>query len=104
MFVRKILMTKLIPLEDHILIEPVAEETVTPGGFILPDDTKEKPSKGTVIAVGQWKIMENGTRAPIDVKAWDVVYFTKYSPDEIEVWDVTYLVVKHSSLLAVEGK
>ena len=96
-----------IPLEDHILIEPITQEVVTKSGIILPD-AKEKPSKGTVIAVGQGKILENGTRAPIDVKVGDTVYFTKYAPDELEV-EVTgekkiYLVVKHSSLLVVESK
>lgn len=97
-------MTKLTPLEDHILIEPKAEETVTKGGFILQEDNKEKPSKWTVIAIWDWKILENWTRAPIDVKVWDVVYFTKYSPDEIETEEGIYLVVKHSAILAVESE
>ena len=96
-----------IPLEDHILIEPITQEVVTKSGIILPD-AKEKPSKGTVIAVGQGKILENGTRAPIDVKVGDTVYFTKYAPDELEVEVAgekkAYLVVKHSSLLVVESK
>ncbi len=100
-------MTKLTPLEDHILIEPIVDETVTAGWFYLPDDKKEKPSKGRVVAIGQWKIMDNWTRAPIDVKVDDTVYFTKYAPDELEVWSgdskKTYLIVKHSSLLAVEA-
>jgi chaperonin GroES len=96
-----------IPLEDHILIEPINEETVSKSGIILPD-SKEKPSKGRVVAVGNGKILDNGTRAPIDVAVGDVVYFTKYSPDELEV-EVAgekkkYLVVKHGSLLVVERK
>ena len=95
----------LIPLEDHILIEPISEETVTKSGIILPD-SKEKPSKGKVVAVGQWKILDSGARAPIDVKVGDIVYFTKYSPDEldVELWGEKkkYMVVKHGSLLAVE--
>lgn len=99
-------MTKLIPLEDHILIEPVVEESVTAGWFILPDDNKEKPSRWMVVAVWAWKILENGSRAPIDVKEGDMVHFTKYAPDEIEVWSgdekKIYLIVKHSSILAVE--
>jgi chaperonin GroES len=59
-----------------------------------------------VIAVGAGKILENGTRSPIDVKVGDIVYFTQYAPDEIEVQageeKVKYLVIKHSSLLAKE--
>jgi chaperonin GroES len=96
----------LIPLEDHILIEPINEETTTKSGLILPD-SKEKPSKGRVVAVGQGKILDNGSRAPIDVTVGNIVYFTKYSPDELEleVWGEKkkYLVVKHGSLLAVEA-
>jgi len=53
--------------------------------------------------VGNGKILENGQRAPMDVKVGDVVYFTKYSPDELEIDSKTYLVVRHSSLLAVEA-
>ena len=93
---------KLIPLEDHILVEAIEEETKTRSGIILPD-SKEKPSKGKVIAIGEGKILENGTRAPIDVKVGDTVYFTKYSPDEIDVDGVKYLVIKQSSLLAKQG-
>jgi len=95
-------MTNLIPLEDHILVEPVQEDAMTKSGIILPDSNKEKPSKGTVIAVGPGKVLENGTRSPMDVTVGQVVYFTKYAPDELEVEGKKYLVVRHSSLLAVE--
>lgn len=94
---------KLIPLEDHVLVEPIIEEETSAGWFILPEGDKEKPTKWKVIAVGQWKILESGQRAPIDVKEGDVVYFKTYAPDEITVWDETYLVIGHSSLLAVEA-
>jgi len=94
---------KLIPLEDHILVEALIEETTSAGWFILPEGDKEKPSKGTVIAVWKGKILENGDRAPIDVKEGDIVFFTKYSPDELEVEGKSYLVVRHSSLLAVQS-
>lgn len=95
-------MTNLIPLEDHILVEAVQEDAVTKSGIILPDTNKEKPSKWTVVAVGPGKILENWSRSPMDVQPWQVVYFTKYSPDELEVNGKKYLVVRHSSLLAVE--
>lgn len=99
-------MVKITPIEDHLLVEAVANEKTTPSGIVLPDTSKEKPSKGTVIAVWQGKILENGQRAPIDVKVGQIIYFTKYSPDEVEVTEggVTkqYLVVRHSSVLAVE--
>lgn len=90
---------KLIPLEDHILVEAIEEENKTKSGILLPDN-KEKPSKGKVVAVGNGKILDNGNRAPIDVKEGDIVYFTKYSPDELDVDGDKYLIIKQSSLLA----
>ena len=99
-------MTKLIPLEDHIVVKPMNEETTTKSGIILPE-SKEKPSKGKVVAVGNGKILENWSRAPIDVKIWDIVYFAKYSIDELEVDEdrkkEKYLVMKQSYIMAKEG-
>ncbi|MDR2191195.1 MAG: co-chaperone GroES [Candidatus Peribacteria bacterium] len=98
-------MATLQPLEDHVLIKPLVEENTTKSGIILPD-SKEKPHKGKVIAVGAGKILETGQRSPMDVQIGDTVYFTQYAPDEIEVSEgdekVKYLVIKHSSLLAKE--
>lgn len=90
---------QLTPLEDHILIEAIEEENKTRSGILLPDN-KEKPSKWRVVAVGNGKILDNGNRAPIDVKVWDIVYFTKYAPDELDVDGTKYLVIKQSSILA----
>ena len=100
-------MKKLIPLEDHIVVKPINQESTTKSGIILPE-SKEKPSKWEVVAVGNGKILENGTRAPIDVKVGDIVYFAKYSIDELEVeeddWKKeTYLVMKQSYIMAKEG-
>ena len=92
----------LIPVEDHILVEAIEEENTSKSGIILPD-SKEKPSKWKVMAVGEGKILENGNRSPIDVKVGDVVYFTKYAPDEIEVDWKTYLIIKHNSVLVKQG-
>lgn len=99
--------SKLIPLEDYILIEPIEEENKTRWGIIMPDTNKEKPSTWKVLAVWAGKILDNGQRWPIDVKVWDIVYFTKYSPDELDVYEWTekkkYLVIKQSSILAKQG-
>lgn len=99
-------MTKLIPLEDHVIVMPLSEETTTKSGIILPE-SKEKPSKGQVVAVGDGKILENGSRAPVDVKVGDVVYFAKYSIDELEIDEegqkVKYLVMKQSYIMAKEA-
>ena len=99
-------MTKLIPLEDHVIVKPLSEETTTKSGIILPE-SKEKPSKGQVVAVGDGKILENGSRAPVDVKVGDSVYFAKYSIDELEIDEegqkVKYLVMKQSYIMAKEA-
>lgn len=99
-------MTKLIPLEDHIIVKPLNQETTTKSGIILPE-SKEKPSKGEVVAVGAGKILENGSRAPVDVAVGDVVYFAKYSIDELEVEEngakTNYLVMKQSYIMAKEA-
>lgn len=99
-------MTKLIPLEDHIIVKPLVQETTTASGIILPE-SNEKPNKWEVIAVGAGKILENGTRAPIDVAVGDIVYFAKYAQDEIEV-EIDgkmqkYLVMKQNYLMAKEA-
>ena len=98
-------MTKLIPLEDHIVVKPLNQETTTKSWIILPEN-KEKPNKGEVVAVGSGKILENGTRAPIDVKVGDIVYFAKYSIDELEIeenWETNkYFVMKQSYIMAKE--
>ncbi len=95
---------KLTPLVDHVLVEAVQAETTTASGIILPTDTKEKPSKGTVIALPKDnKYIKDGLEITIDLAIGDTVYFTKYAPDEIELDGKTYLVIKHSSLLAKES-
>lgn len=101
-------MTKLIPIEDHIIIEPIEVEQTTKSGIVLTDTNKEKPSKGKVIAVGAGRILDNGNRAPMDIKEGDIVHFTKYAPDELTLWShgdkITYLVVKHNAILAIEAQ
>lgn len=91
----------LKPIEDHVLVEPIEQESTTKSGIILPD-SKEKPNKGKVIAVWQWQILENGQRSSMDVKEGDIVYFSTYSPDEVEFEWKKYLIIKHNSILAKE--
>lgn len=95
---------KLTPLVDHVLVEAVEAEKTTASGIILPTDNKEKPSKGTVIALPKdGKYIKDGMEVTIDLKVGDTVYFTKYAPDELELDGKKYLVIKHSSLLAKES-
>ncbi|MEF2174838.1 MAG: co-chaperone GroES [Candidatus Absconditabacteria bacterium] len=100
-------MTKLVPIEDHIILETIKEEQKTASGIVLPD-SKEKPGKGLVLAVGDGKVTDDGKKIPLEVSVGDIVYFTKYSPDEIEVIEngvkKKYLVIRQSSILAKEVK
>lgn len=93
---------KLRPLGDHLVVKPIEDDQVTKLGIVLPDTaTKEKPEKGEVMAVGPGKVLENGTRAAVQVKVGDKVVFKKYSPDEIKVGDDEYLIISEGDILAV---
>ncbi len=84
------------PLADRVLIEPTAAEETTLGGIIIPDSAKEKPLRGTVLAVGQ------GTKDdPMVLKEGDKVLFGKYAGTEIELEGVKYLMMRQSDVLAV---
>lgn len=97
-----LLFMKLKPLSDHLIVEPISVDEITKAGIILPDTVdKEKPEKGTVVAVGPGKMLDNGQLQPLAVKVGDVVVFKKYSPDEVKVDDKEYLVLSESDILAV---
>lgn len=89
----------LKPIEDHVLVEAIVEETTSKSGFILPE-SKDKPNKGKVLAIWDGKILENGNRWAMDVQVWDTVFFSTYSPDEIELDGKKYLIIKQNSILA----
>lgn len=90
------------PLSDRVLVRPLGAEETTKAGIIIPDTVeKEKPEKGEVVAVGQGKLLENGTRAAMTVKVGDKVMFKKYSPDEIKVDGKELLVLEESDILAI---
>jgi len=88
----------LTPLADRVLVEPAAAEQKTAGGIIIPDTAKEKPQKGTVVAVGNGKKDE-----PMTVKVGDAVLYGKYSGTEINVDGKDYLIMKESDIYAVVG-
>lgn len=90
----------LKPLGNRVVVEPVKEETK--GGIILPATAdKEKAEKGKIIACGTGKLMENGSRAAMEVKVGDIVMFKKYSPDEIKVDGKEYLVLEESDIMGI---
>ncbi len=84
-----------------MIVRPIKEEEATKAGIILPDTAKEKPERGEVIAVGPGKMLENGTRVAISVKAGEKVLFKKYSPDELKVEGQEVYVLREEDLLAV---
>jgi chaperonin GroES len=95
-------MPKIIPLSDHILIEPIKREEKTKSGILLPDTAdKEKPEEGTVIAVGPGRKVSSGKIIPMSVKEGQKVLFTKYGPNEIKVDNKEYLIAKEEDILAI---
>ena len=93
---------KLRPLHDRILVERIEEEEAqVKGGIIIPDSAKEKPQQGKVIAVGNGKRQEDGSIAPLDVKAGDRILFAKYAGTEVKIDDTEYLIFREDEVLAI---
>ncbi|MFN0121334.1 MAG: co-chaperone GroES [Blastocatellia bacterium] len=92
------------PLNDRIIVRRVEESDQMRGGLYIPETAKEKPQEGDVIAVGSGKLLENGNRVPMDVKAGDKVLFGKYSGTEIKLDGEEYLILREDDILGiVEG-
>src|SRR5690606_33799861 len=89
------------PLGDRVVVKVIEEEEKTAGGILLPDTAKEKPQKGEVVAVGNGKLLDNGERAPLEVKAGDKVIFAKYGGTEVKVGGEEYLILRESDILAI---
>ena len=93
-------MTKIRPLGDRVLVEPIDVKEVTKGGIIIPDAAKEKPMEGKVIAIGK-KRDDDGKEIPFDVKDGDKVLLPKYGGTEVKIDDKTYQLVREEDLLGV---
>jgi len=91
---------KIRPLHDRVVIK-VLEEEHEVGGIIIPDTAKERPQKGKVIAVGDGKLMEDGTRKELSVKEGDKVIFAKYSGTEFKMDNEEYLIMREEDILAI---
>jgi chaperonin GroES len=94
-------MTKIRPLQDHVVIRRVKEEGKSKGGIIIPDTAKEKPAEGEVLAVGNGKIQEDGRVRKPDVKVGDRVLFGKYSGTEAKFAGEDHLIVREDDILGV---
>ena len=88
------------PLADRVLIEPAVAETQTKSGIYIPDNAKEKPMQGTIIAMGPGKRNEKGDIIAPEVKVGDVVLYGKYSGTEVTVDGKNYLIVRESDIFA----
>ncbi len=89
------------PLADRVLVEPAVAETQTKSGIYIPDNAKEKPMQGTIVAMGPGKRNEKGELIAPEVKVGDVVLYGKYSGTEVTVDGKNYLIVRESDIFAV---
>ena len=92
---------KVRPLHDKVLIQRLDTEETTKGGIIIPDTAKEKPQEGKVIAVGTGRILEDGTKKPLEVKKGEKVLFNKYGGIDISIDGEDYLILREEDILAV---
>ncbi len=92
------------PLHDRLIVKRLEEEERTKGGIIIPDTAKEKPIEGKVIAVGDGRIKEDGTKIPMEVKVGDRILFAKYAGTEVKIDGEEHLMMKEDDVLAIIEK
>jgi chaperonin GroES len=92
---------KVRPLGDKVLVKRLEAEEKTKGGIVLPDTAKEKPKRGKIVAVGQGKLTDEGTRTELQVKVGDEVIFTSYAGTEVKVNGEEFMIMDESDILAV---
>ena len=94
---------KARPLHDRLLVQRIEESAPAKGGIIIPDTAKEKPQQGKVLAVGNGKILENGTKRALDVKVGDRILFGKYTGSDLKIDGEEVLILREDEVLAVIG-
>src|ERR1700694_6318058 len=94
----------LKPLGDRVMIKPVDREEKTKSGILLPDTAKEKPQEGIVQAVGTGRILDNGTKVPMELKVGDKGLYAKYAGNEFKIDEIEYLIVSEKDGRALGGK
>jgi chaperonin GroES len=95
---------RIRPLHDRIVIKRLETEAKTKGGIIIPDTAKEKPIEGRVVAVGNGKLLKNGTLRPLDVKVGDTVLIGKYSGNEVKLDGDEHVLIREDDILAVTSR
>ncbi len=93
--------TTIKPLHDRVIVRRIEENETTSGGIIIPDSAKEKPQEGEIIAVGEGKYKEDGTRQTLDVKEGDRVLFGKYSGSEITLDGEEFMMMREDEILGI---
>ena len=93
--------TGLKPLGDRLVVKPTPREEMTKSGIVLPDTAKEKPQEGTIIATGPGRILDDGKREVMDVKAGDKVLYAKYAGTEFKIEGDEHLIVSQKDILAI---
>jgi len=92
---------KMRPLHDRVIVKRMEGEAKTKGGIIIPDTAKEKPVEGKVMAVGAGKVLENGKKVPLQVKAGDRILFGKYSGTEVKIDGEETLIMREDDIIAI---
>src|SRR2546428_11067550 len=90
----------LKPLGDRVVVKPVEKEERTKSGIVLPDTAKEKPQEGIVEAVGTGRILDNGTKIPMELKVGDKILYAKYAGNELKLDEIEYLIVSEQDVPA----
>jgi chaperonin GroES len=93
--------TNLQPLGDRVVVKPTAKDEVTKSGLVLPDSAKEKPQEGEIIAAGPGRVLDNGQRLPLEIKAGDKVLYAKYAGTEFKIDDDELLILSERDILAI---
>lgn len=95
---------KIRPLADKVLVERLEAETKTAGGIVLPDSAKEKPQRGKIVAVGEGKVLDDGSVRKLQLKKGDNVLFTSYAGTEVKIDGKEYLIMSESDVMAIIEK
>ena len=94
---------KLKPLGDRVIVKQEPEEEKTKSGIVLPESAKEKPQEGTVIAVGEGRVLDSGQKVPVAVKVGDKIIYSKYGGTEVKIDGEEYIILGERDILAVKG-
>ena len=101
LFKKAIIMMKIRPLHDRVIVKRIEEERKTAGGIVIPDNAAEKPDQGEVLAIGTGKVMDDGKVRPLAVKVGDRVLFGKYSGSSVKMGGDELLVMREEDIMGV---